>query len=71
VKVIYIESSCGEGGECQGAFDEEGNLLSIWSSNDADWRHEYFDGMMAQLGIEVRHGRFEQALEAEAINLWG
>lgn len=70
MKIIYIES-IESAGECQGAFDEDGNLLHLWSSNDATWRDEYFNPLMASLGIEVKSGRFEAELEAEAIEMWG
>ncbi len=64
--VIYIiavyDDECGE---VEGAFTEEGELIDWWSSNDAVWRHEYFDYMMRKLGIEVKERN--KALEAKLI----
>ena len=43
-----------EYGECEGMFDFEGNLISFWACNDANWRSEYFSGFMEFLGVEIR-----------------
>ena len=34
-------------------FDEKHELLDYWYCNDAQWRHEYFDGFMEKLGVKV------------------
>jgi len=49
MKTIYHISL--DSPEVQGIFDVNGNLLGAWSSNDANWRSEYFSEFMEQLGI--------------------
>lgn len=72
VKKIWIEDICtDEVGEVQGAFDDDGNLLHIWCTNDGDWRHEYFNPIFTALGYHVHSGRFEDELFAKAKKLWG
>lgn len=41
-------------GEFEAFFDSAGKYLHGWHANDADYRHEYMDPLMAKLGIEVR-----------------
>lgn len=62
-----------ECGEVEGMFDEDGNLLDLWSSNDATWRNEYFSGFMKKLGIEVKTApeTMNEKLAEEAEKLWG
>jgi hypothetical protein len=43
--------------EVQGMFDASGKLLDWWFCNDADWRGEYFSGVMARLGYVVHVSR--------------
>ena len=51
---IYSVSICEDDvGEVEGMFDAKGVLLGWWSLNDANWRHEYFEGFMSELGLEV------------------
>lgn len=69
-KVIYIEYT-EEVGEVQGAFDENGDLIHIWSMNDANWRNEYLDPILEHFDIEVRSGVYVDKLIAEAKALWG
>lgn len=38
-------------GEVEAFFNEDGTLLGSWSRNDAEWRREYFDPILAALGI--------------------
>ena len=54
-RTIYIVSEFehDELYEAQAVFDEKGRLLGAWFCNDANWRSEYFDGFMAELGIVV------------------
>ena len=33
----------------------DGNLLAGWHENDAEWRGEYFDGMLEKLGYSVKY----------------
>jgi hypothetical protein len=69
---IYIESVCDDDvGEVEGAFDENGNVLDIWSSNDAQWRHEYFNDTFQKLGINIEHGKYEDKLVDAAAEHWG
>lgn len=51
-KVLIVFSE--KHGECEGAFDEHGNLLDFWSCNDASWRNEYFSPFLKKLGIETQ-----------------
>jgi hypothetical protein len=39
--------------EIEGMFSVEGELLDCWALNDAQWRHEYFNGFMSKLGYRV------------------
>lgn len=54
MKTIYIIGIEDEVGEVEGAFDDKGELLDTWCRNDATWRHEYFNGLMETLGIDVK-----------------
>lgn len=36
----------------QAVFDGD-ELLALWHGNDASWRDEYFNPLLAKLGIEV------------------
>lgn len=51
---LHVLYYCGTYGECTIFF---GNNLTkpidIIDGNDANWRHEYFDPVMAQVGVEV------------------
>lgn len=53
MKKLYLVGSEGECGEIQGMFTDGCLLLDFWSCNDADWRTEYFNGVMNELGYEV------------------
>lgn len=73
VYIVNIEDD--EAGDCEGAFDAAGNLLDIWSSNDANWRGEYFSGFMSKLGIETsksapRKLQLKEKLTKKARELW-
>ena len=50
--VYYVQDE--EYGEIEGMFDMQGECLGSWYSNDANWRHEYFEDFMANLGVEVK-----------------
>lgn len=39
--------------EYQGMFDDNHVLVGYWSLDDADWRHEYFSGAFAEIGVEI------------------
>lgn len=62
-----------EHGECEAMFSESGDLLGIWSCNDATWRNEYFRDFMEALGFEVKSAPPElvDKLEATAKDYWG
>ncbi len=49
---VYTESD----GEMDWFFDEDGNVLQYWYNNDACWREEYMNPLLASLGIEVVEG---------------
>lgn len=38
-------------GEVQAVFDESDKMLGCWSNDDANWRNEYFDPFMRELGF--------------------
>ena len=72
-KVIYSVRCEDDYGEYEGMIDEDGNILDIWSNNDATWRDEYFNGFMAELGITVKSGTaaHRKILKKQAKELWG
>jgi len=49
INMIFVE----EFGEADAFFDGQ-ELLTYWWGNDANWRNEYFDPLLAKLGIKVR-----------------
>ncbi len=53
MKIVYYMWD-GEYGEIEGMFDEQGELIGSWHSNDAHWRQEYFGKFMRNLGVEVK-----------------
>ena len=42
-------------GEIEGFCSEDGKVLGWWSLNDGDWRGEYFDGFIEELGFKVKY----------------
>jgi len=56
MKKIYFVNYCDEF-EAQGMFDDKGKLLDGWSCNDGNWRGEYFDGFLKELGIVVDYSK--------------
>lgn len=40
-------------GEVEGMFLPDGTMLGCWCDNDANWRHEYFNGFMLMLDIVI------------------
>lgn len=64
MKTIYFCDYEGDLGEAQAMFDEDGTILDYWYSNDGNWRGEYFDGFLRQLGIKVDYsGKFDEKFE--------
>ena len=53
IKIIFFEHD--EFGEAQGVFDENDNLIGSWYSNDGEWRHEYFNPVLAKVDVNVAH----------------
>lgn len=49
--IVYVADD--ELGEAEGVFDSRGLLLDAWSTNDGNWRHEYYNPFMKKLGITV------------------
>lgn len=43
--------------EAEGFADETGKLIDCWHGNDANWRDEYFSGLLKHLGAETVYGR--------------
>lgn len=70
MKTIYFSDYEGELGEAQAMIDEDGIILDYWWSNDGNWRGEYFDGFLRELGYKVDYSGkydsvFEERLEAD------
>lgn len=42
-----------EYGEHDVFFDEDLDIIDYWHCNDANWRGEYFQGLVAYMGYEV------------------
>ena len=71
-KVIYFSDYCGNEGEAQAMFNDDGTLLGIWSSNDGNWRGEYFDSFLRHLGIVVDYsGAYDDKMEETIKKMWG
>jgi len=61
---IYLGYACDEdGAEAQGMFSEDGTLLGSWSLNDGNWRSEYFNNFMKNVGITVEASEDEQLIK--------
>lgn len=45
-------------GEQDFFFDDDGKLIHWWDRNDADYRNEYMDPLMKELGIKVKSGNW-------------
>lgn len=64
MKVIYFSNYEGDLGEAQAMFNDDGTLLDYWCSNDGNWRGEYFDGFLRNLGIQVDYsGQYDKEFE--------
>lgn len=64
MKIIYFSDYEGDLGEAQAMIDEDGVILDYWWSNDGQWRGEYFDGFLRELGIKVDYsGKFDDVFE--------
>jgi hypothetical protein len=50
IKVGFMESIYGE---IDIFFDKDNNILGINNTNDADWRHEYFNGIFGKVGVAI------------------
>lgn len=53
MKITIVRLCDDEVGECEGALDENDNVLHWWSLNDADFRMEYFKPLFDKLGVEI------------------
>ena len=49
VHVVSVEDPW----EAEGAFLPDGTCLGWWSCNDANWRDEYFNGWLEEVGVKV------------------
>ena len=72
MKTISIEEVYGdEIGEVT-VFLEDGKLLSVVASNDGTWRDEYFNPVLAKLGVTVERSKLSQSeLEALVMDWYG
>lgn len=73
-----VESSELDVGEIEGVFNHERELLSYWSSNDADFREEYYSELFEKLGYsldcvpgpvyeELQNRLWKQAIEDQGL----
>ncbi len=72
--IMYVYVCDDYVGEVEGMFYPNGDLLDLWSNNDATWRNEYFRGFMSQLGItveEVWSDEWQNRLVEAAKEHWG
>ncbi len=66
--IVYCESE--DYGEGDLFLDAEGNTLAFNSCNDADWRHEYFNGILDSVGVKViQRDMYEDEQFTEYVNL--
>jgi len=71
MRTIYYKYFCDDDlGECQGFFDVIKNkvtLITCWSMNDANYRHEYMQSVFTYLGVEVK--KLPDIYDAAAVKL--
>jgi len=60
MKVIYWVGTF-EPYEMEWFFDENHNLITYWSCNDAQWREEYMTPLMEALGVEIKYHSYPTA----------
>lgn len=89
LKSLYVVQVCGtpdtvndsdlDVGEVEGVFDSNKELLSYWSSNDADFRQEYYSELFEKLGYlldvvpshdyeELQHKLWRRAIEDQELD---
>jgi hypothetical protein len=61
MKLQFVDLCDDEVGEVQ-AFFKDGELLAAWSSNDANWRSEYMDPLLEELGWEIEYASSDETL---------
>ncbi len=68
-KIYYVCCS-----EFEGMYDAKGTLLYYWSTNDAVWRHEFFDELLRVLGVTVANktpGKIQRKFEQYIKKMYG
>ncbi len=69
-KLFLVTLADDEIGEVEGIFDSDKfTLLHWWNLNDADWRSEYFNPLMEQLGIKVVSSNNRDMKKRLALNI--
>lgn len=64
---LYLLAICDDVGEVEGGvFDEAGEMLGTWCSNDATWHSEYVDPFLAKLGLPTLYA----ALKTKLVTHW-
>ena len=70
--IHFIDLVSDDVGEVQGFLSADGELLHMWSTNDANYRGEYIDPLLRALGYEIDHsGQFEERFEQLARERFG
>ena len=68
MKIYYAYS---DNYDSEGFYDDEKDLITFWSLNDANFRIEYMNPLFQRLGVEIENAdeqlqdRFERFLEVE------
>lgn len=64
MKILHLVYGCNEdGGEYQGVFNEQRELIGSWSMNDANFRIEYFHLLMVNLGYVIEDSEDDELIE--------
>jgi hypothetical protein len=81
MRQIINVNLCDDLGEYGGMFEKVSSkeyvLIDIWSSNDANWRGEYFSGILSHFDIEEvtptarERKKLEKLLHEKAEEYWG
>jgi hypothetical protein len=72
MKKLFIMYCEDDRGEYELWFNDNDVLIGGYFCNDAQWRGEYFDGMMEDLGIDVHYSKYSsQVAKKSAKKLWG
>ncbi len=71
---LYVVTNCDDQGEYQGVINEKGEVLSLWSSNDASLSVSYHSHVFFKLGYKLvssHSNEHEAILRQTSIDLYG